>query len=61
MGKRVRVTKCEALRMFRECIRCTNFNGDIIAKRESWSYFTDSLCKDGMITQKQYDNWSNPF
>jgi len=61
MGKKVRVTKQEALTMFRECVRCTEFNGDIIAKREAWSDFTDGLCKDGLITQKQYDNWSNPY
>jgi len=22
---------------------------------------TDSLCKDGKITQKQYENWTGPY
>jgi hypothetical protein len=34
---------------------------DIIAKRECWNNYTDSLCKDGLITQKQYNNWMNPY
>jgi len=34
---------------------------DRIARREAWSNYTDMLCKEGRITPKQYDNWSNPF
>lgn len=26
-----------------------------------WSYFTDSLCKDGRITDRQFSTWSTPF
>lgn len=26
-----------------------------------WSSYTDMLCKDGIITQKQYNTWSTPF
>lgn len=26
-----------------------------------WSIYTDGLCKDGIITQKQYETWSTPF
>jgi hypothetical protein len=29
--------------------------------REAWNNFTDSLCKDGFITDSQYNRWSNPF
>ena len=34
---------------------------DSIAKRESWNNYTDSLCKAGDISLKQYESWSNPF
>lgn len=27
----------------------------------AWSCYTDSLCKMGRITQKQYNNWATPF
>lgn len=26
-----------------------------------WAIYTDGLCKDGVITQKQWNNWSTPF
>jgi len=29
--------------------------------REAWNDYTDRLCKDGQITQRQYDRWLNPF
>lgn len=38
-----------------------SYKGDVCAKREYWNNYTDSLCKDGMITDSQYDNWTNPF
>lgn len=28
---------------------------------EAWNNFTDALCKDGEITQHQYNIWTNPF
>lgn len=34
---------------------------DYIAVKEEWHRHTDNLCKDGRITDKQYNNWSNPF
>lgn len=34
---------------------------DVPARCEAWNYFTDTLCKDGRITSKQYNNWTNPF
>ena len=27
----------------------------------AWSCFIDGLCKDGKISQKQYNNWTPPF
>ena len=35
--------------------------GDKIWQRTAWNDFTDSLCKDGMISNYQYDSWTNPF
>jgi len=31
------------------------------ARAQAWNDFTDSLCKDGTITQNQYSTWSNPY
>ena len=56
------MTKMDALSQFRDMMadnkRTAN---DRVAKREAWGDFTDALRKDGLITQKQYQEWSNPF
>lgn len=33
---------------------------DYVARSEAWNDWTDSLCKDGEISDWQYDNWSHP-
>lgn len=33
---------------------------DYWAMQQDWEFYTDSLCRDGVITQKQADSWSNP-
>lgn len=53
------LTKKEVLKMFRESF--TISKTDSIGNREAFHNFTDSLCKDGEITLKQYENWSNPY
>lgn len=63
---RRRMTKAEAIAQFREIWAETTraepqWKGDTIAKRESWNNFTDCLQRDGYITQRQCDTWSNPF
>lgn len=30
------------------------------ARREAWGVFTDALCKDGRITERQYMTWIGP-
>ena len=30
------------------------------AIREAWNNWTDGLCKNGQITQRQYDRWLCP-
>jgi hypothetical protein len=34
---------------------------DKVAIRTAWNDWTDGLCKSGEITQRQYENWMNPF
>ena len=64
----VRVTKKAAEFIFRENLREAKAKGywtyrasDKVALREAWNNYTDSLCKDGLITERQYETWSNPF
>ncbi len=33
---------------------------DVPARSEAWNNYTDSLCKDGRITSKQYSTWTHP-
>ena len=54
--------KAEALSHFRLLLKDTNLSRtDSIAKREMWNNYTDALCKDGVITLRQYENWGQPF
>jgi len=62
----MRTTKKEVVAQFRELWADTvandpSWRGDTIAKRTAFNDYTDSLCKDGIITTYQYENWSNPF
>ena len=62
----MRHTKAQVLEQFRynwkvECIANPSYKGDKIRKRIAFSDFTDMLCKNGDITLKQYESWSNPF
>ena len=57
------MTKNEALAQFKATY--PNFKNalkmDYIAVRTEWGIFTDYLCRDGIITEKQYNNWLFPF
>jgi hypothetical protein len=60
----MKLTKKNALAIFKEELvlgAYADIRSDKIAMRESWSNFTDSLCKDNMITMSQYERWSNPY
>ena len=62
----MRTTKAQALEQFRynwkvACMSSPRLRGDNIAKRESWSNFTDMLCKCNEISMNQYESWTNPF
>ena len=61
-----RLTKAETLHLFAEhgqavLSRIPTYKGDSIAKREEWNDYTDGLCRDQLISQRQRDNWTNPF
>ena len=53
------MTKQQALSEFRAIGGV--IKGDVIYTRENWNNFTDSLCKRGKISDRQYNTWSNPF
>ena len=57
------MTKAEAIRDFRILYKTfTNYGrGDVVAKRTEWNDYTDRLCKEGLITLEQYENWGQPF
>ena len=62
----MRTTKAQALSQFRynwkvSTLAKPSLKDDVIAKREDWNNFTDALCKEGYISENQYNNWSNPF
>ena len=57
--KTMALTKQQALRVFKKFYPISKT--DSIMNQLEWSYYTDSLSKDGRITLKQYENWSNPF
>jgi len=54
------MNKKQAVQEFKENILPFIPSNDKPAIREAWHNFTDSLCKDGSITSKQYHNWVNP-
>ena len=56
------MTYREAVRLFKIHNRkLFNDRVDYWTGQEVWSAYTDGLCKDGVITQRQYDTWSTPF
>jgi len=61
------MTKVEAVRIYKEEILPSvkdQYEQDGItdkpARQFAWQCFIDSLCKNGEITQRQYDTWGNP-
>lgn len=60
-----KITKRQALSIFKKeamKLTITQFGKlDKVAMCEAWGIFTDSLCKDGLISMKQYESWTNPF
>ena len=61
----MRMTKKEVVASFREMLKDsptgTLLRGDRIAKREAFNNYVDMLNKNGLVTDYQAYNWSNPF
>lgn len=62
----MRLTKKQALETFKSVLKENQESYNLIIKdrtalREAWNNYTDSLCKDGMITERQYETWTNPY
>ena len=61
------MTKKEALAMFNDEWNCfielqsPNSANDICTKRRDFVNFIDALHRDGEITDKQVNSWTNPF
>jgi hypothetical protein len=61
------VTNKQAISMFNDewahCIkfRCPEHKNDVAAKRQAFVNFIDTLHRDGEITDRQVNSWSNPF
>jgi len=61
-----RMTKKQAVEQFRwdwsDFLKSNpHFRGDSIAKRCAFNDYVDGLNKDGLVTDYQAYNWSNPF
>ena len=61
------MTKKEAVESFKRVwmpvVRSTyerNKRADYVARSEAWNRFTDSLHKEGRITENQYNTWTHP-
>ena len=61
-----RMTKKDVVQQFRwdlsDFLKSNpSWRGDSIAKRCAFNDYVASLNKDGLVTDYQADNWSNPF
>lgn len=54
------LTKKEVERMFKEEVYPSLNKSDKPMIREAWINFIDMLCKDGEISDNQYNTWSTP-
>lgn len=41
--------------------RCPEYKNDVVAKRQAFVDFIDALHRDGEITDRQANTWTNPF
>lgn len=58
-----KITKRETLEQFKEIYAdyIKENKDDKIAIRTAWNDYTDMLLKDGILTENQYNTWSQPF
>ena len=62
----MKMTKTEVVEQFRELwadvvANDPKWRGDSVAKRCAFNDYVDGLNKDGLVTDHQAYNWSNPF
>lgn len=63
----ISVTNKEAISMFNDewahyiKFRAPEYKNDIVAKRQGFVDFIDTLHRDGEITDRQVNSWTNPF
>lgn len=62
----MKTTKKQVLEQFKELWKEAVENdptlkGDSIAKREAFNNYVDALNQDGLVSDDQAFNWSNPF
>lgn len=60
------MTKIEAVERFsalypRKLFVRLNGSTDKPMRAEAWNNWTDSLCKQGLITLRQYESWTHPW
>lgn len=55
------MTKREAVAEFKATILPTVPPQDIPWRDQAWNDYTDYLCKEGLITLRQYETWGSPF
>ena len=56
----MKVNKTDAVEIFRAEVLPYLRWRDETALNEAWNNWTDMLCKDGEITDWQYNNWTGP-
>jgi Na+-transporting NADH:ubiquinone oxidoreductase subunit NqrF len=59
------MTKAEAVSQFNELWKnkvnlYPHIMNDDAMKSEDWNNYTNMLCKNGVITEKQYNSWDSP-
>ncbi len=55
-----KLSKAEAVRMFKTDELGHVPLDDKHALSQAWNYWTDMLCKNGEITMTQYETWTHP-
>lgn len=63
MTTKIKITKLEAIDQFKEIYAdyIKENKDDKVAIRTAWNDYTDMLLKDGILTEDQYNTWSQPF
>ena len=56
------MTYLKAIKDFKESHKYLwDEHADYWKAEQAWAAYTDSLCKNGIITQRQFATWATPF